>query len=267
MKRGSGEPPPIATHNATLSPKFDAEAEISALKIQVAELTKHVARLRCRAAYQDDEFASDAEPVDLRPKRGRKQRHSRNILSDRDTLVRLFEGNWPELEPLCGTELCIDALMSFLASIAIDSNRGQTGEVAQRLIDSGGAVQEFLSTPKFQKRFRGEPRVLAGALAGLPRVGPWRSLKLCPPRTCAVQLNDRAMPSYIRRKHPKLFRALEAGMDVVQTVAWLKDYRTRDKRIKRLKAIELHHMWKSGSPRLGTPLHTCTTSTLRDRHL
>ena len=46
----------------------------------------------------------------------------------------------------------------------------------------------------------------------MPRVGIWRSLKLCNARVrrCAVAGSPQALPSYIRCKHPLLRRTIDA---------------------------------------------------------
>ena len=47
------------------------------------------------------------------------------------------------------------------------------------------------------------------------------------------------MRSYIKRKHPDVHRRLLASTDILHVTAWWKEYRTRDRMLKRYRAVDL----------------------------
>jgi hypothetical protein len=247
MRRNRSKAPFNSTHNAHKRAEFDAQAEIAALKTRIA-------RLEARLVDDDDCEIVVGVDTDILVKRRRPQtKHSPAIYQDRDMFVRFFEQNWPEIEPLCGPKPKTRALRSILSSFSTQQF-GQLGETAQKLLDRFDFLEEFLTLPKLRSRFRDDPRVLAGALAGVPDVGLWRSLKLCPPKTCKVSMNERAMRSYLKRKHPDVHQRLSASVDLIHVTGWWQEYRTRDKLIKGYRAIDIIRAWNevSNSPNPAT---------------
>ena len=219
MRRNQPKGPPNSTQNAPMPAEFDAQAEIASLKARIA-------RLENRVLDADDfeNFAGGDLGIPGR-RRGPRTKHLAEIHWDRDIFVRFFEQNWPEIEPLCGPKPDIRALRKIFSSFPIQEF-GQIGETAQKLLDRIDSLEIFLTAPKLRARFRDDPRVLAGALAGVPNVGLWRSLRFCPPRTCKLPINERAMRSYIKRKHPDVHRRLLASTDILHVTAWWKEYRS-----------------------------------------
>jgi hypothetical protein len=239
MRRTSASHSIKATHSATKLPKFDAQGEIAALKARIT-------RLERRFEAEDDWNRELAVGPSLpKTRRGPKAKHPFEIHENRDMFVRFFEQYWPEIEPHCGPNPNIRALQAIFKSFPIEKF-GQLGETALKLSERIAYLEEFLSTPKFRVRFRSDPRALAGALAGVPGVGLWRSLKLCPPRTCTVPMNDPAMRSYLERRHPDIYRRLTSSTDLLHVTAWWKEYQTRDKAIKNYKALDLIRVWNAG---------------------
>lgn len=251
MRRRPGQSKANSTHGEQGSTLPDAEPEIRELHSRIMRLEGQVARLLKRSPDRlaVDEFTSAMRVG--RPsknKRGAKPKHSYDIAQDRDTFVRFFESYWPEIEPLCAPKPNMPALRS-LFSAFLGPEFGEPREAAARLLARMPYIEEFLTNPRMRARFRGDPRALAGALAGVPEVGLWRSLKLCPPSTCKLPVNDSAIRSYIQRKHPPLYRALDAGMELPQLVAWMKEYRTRDKTLQQFGALSgLMRAWDAGRP-------------------
>ncbi len=239
MRRNEQKGSQDSTQNAQEDAELNAQAEIALLKLRIA-------RLEARILDDDDDEISAGVgggiPVTTRAP---QTKHSSGIYRDRGLFVSFFEQNWPEIEPLCGPKPNIRALRSILSSFPIQQF-GQIGETAQKLLNRIDKLETFLTDPKLRARFRDDPRVLAGALAGISDVGFWRSLKLCPPRTCKLPINERAMRSYIKRKHPDVHRRLLASTDILHVTAWWKEYRTRDKAIKNYKAVDLIRVWSAG---------------------
>jgi hypothetical protein len=187
----------------------------------------------------------------LPKKRGPKPKYPATIYRDWDLFVSLFESYWPEIEPMCGPTANMEGLKRILTALKAQEV-GQIAEAAQQLLDRLPFIKEFFANPRLRARFRSDPRVLAGALAGVspmagvPGVGLWRSLKLCPPESCKVRMNDRSVRSYIRRKNLPLHQTLDAGIDLLGLISWLKEHRTRDKTLKQYSAQRLMDAWKAG---------------------
>jgi len=222
MRRSPKKRNSNTTQNAPRVVLFDAEAEIAALKARVK-------RLEDWRSEENGENSFSYEGRELpKKRRGPPPKHSSGILHDRDMFVRFFEQHWPEIEPLCSPRPNARLFRAFL-ELHGKPNLGQMGGVARQLLDRIEFWEEFLSIPKYRKRYRENPRILAGALAGVPDIGLWRSLKLCPPRTCEVQMNDRAMST-----------------DVIHVIGWWKEYRTRDQVLRGCKAADILRMWDAG---------------------
>lgn len=240
MRRSPKKPLSNTTQNAKIVTLLDAEAEIAALKARVKRLEDWRSE-----ENGEDAFSSEGQEVPKK-RRGAKPKHSGGIYHDREMFVRFFEQHWPEIEPLCGPKPNVRLYRAFLESHG-KPNLGQMGGVARQLLGRIEFWREFLSVPKYRARYRDDPRVLAGALAGVPDIGLWRSLKLCPPRTCTVPMNERAMRSYLKRKHPDVYERLTASTDLFHVTAWWKEYRTKDKQLKGHRAVGIIRWWKAGA--------------------
>lgn len=246
--------PGNSTQIAPIEAKLDAkpafrrlEARVAVLEARNKRIEQEINRLAARFAENGFEQLGLSMKVGEAPpaKRGPKQRHSFAIVQDRDDYVRLLEQYWPEIEPLCGAKPNRNSLKLLFSALAVPE-LGPLGDTAKKLLERIAFVEEFLTNPKLRRRFNGDPRVLAGALAGVPQIGLWRSLKLCPPRSCKVPIHDRTMRSYLRRKHPALERALLAGLDLPQLAAWMREYRTRDRFLREYQAVDLLRAWGQG---------------------
>ena len=242
------------TKNSTYSvqdrSKFDAVRSGASLKGALKKIEDWMANRVEEEAGFASHVAKD-QIAKLPKKRGPKPKHPATIYWDRDLFVRFFESYWPEIEPMCGPTADMEGLKCIFTALKAQEI-GQIAEAAQKLLDRLPFIKEFFASPKLRDRFRNDPRVLAGALAGVPPmpgvpgVGLWRSLKLCPPESCKVGMNDRSVRSYIRRKNLALHEALDTGMDLLGLISWLKHHRTRDKTLKQYSAQRLMDAWKAG---------------------
>jgi hypothetical protein len=209
------------------------EAQLSILRSQVAELQNQVAELRAASGFTWD-LAKDSK------RRGPKPKHDGMMIRDRDQLVQMLEYYWPEIEPLTRHPNS-GALKSVLTAI-----RKQTGsryeQPAMHLLRQLPELIKFLLTD----RFRRDPRQIANALAGVPLIGIWRSLKVCQANPCNIPIGDRALRTYICRKHPQLYRTLIANDSLPHFASALRDYRTSDAKMRSFTPLSLYHSWKAG---------------------
>jgi hypothetical protein len=224
-----------STQRVNNEDKYDADLDLEA----------RVRRLE-EAIFNDKASASSRqkEKIKIKWKRGPKPKRQVTIYRDRDLFVYFFESYWPEIEPMCSPTADIEGLRCIFTALKAQEI-GQIAEAAQKLLQRLPFIEEFFAIPKLRDRFRNDPRVLAGALAGVPPmagvsgVGLWRSLKLCPPKSCKLRIGDPAVRSYIRRKNLALREALDAGMDLLGLISWLKEHRTRDRTLKQYSAERL----------------------------
>ncbi len=252
-----------STQSAQASEKFDAEQCWRALAARVRKL-----ELELEIAKQDRvPSRKTQEPKEYRIRRLRRKPGPKTV-SDaeldkrRDEIVRFLESFWPELEPLCSEVPKLKTLKRAFKAFAsgpeavtpwgpkvgqfpvgiIDNDK----RAASRLLDSLSEVEAFLS--EHQGRFAGNPRQLANALAGCPDIGFWASLKRCQNRPFQVGIHDRAMRSYIRRKHPRLYERLEAGISSPELASYWRGFRTKDRIMAGITAAHLERFWKAGTP-------------------
>ncbi len=145
----------------------DATRLLRSLEQRIEELETRIAILERRNdpefSYEEELEASQAIPSinEMR-------------LMKRNYLVNMLENYWPEQFPLMSRPSKPKTLREFLIIIA-KPNFGMNGEMAKHLLDNFESLIEFLKS----NRFRNDPRQIANALAGVPELSFWRSLKLC----------------------------------------------------------------------------------------
>lgn len=238
MRRTAQPTSPISTHSAYSTRRFDARRVIRDLEQRIARLEKALDNGAGPLDYLAQEMPA-AQPK----KPGPRPIHFQGLLGDRDTMIQMLEAYWPEMETLCWPKPKPKSLLRVLEKIS-----------AQKLTSyaqaAGHLTRHFEPFLKFlaSDRFRRDPRQIANALAGVPQVGLWRSLKLSQSRPSNYPIGARAMRAYIRRKHPVLFRRLEADIDLLNFVSALRSYRTRDSWLAGLNAQYLHQCWRESMP-------------------
>jgi hypothetical protein len=191
-------------------------------------------------------------------KRGPKTISDAELDLRRNASVLLLEPNWPELGVLCGPEPDLNALKKALMKFAKPPNDGPNAQArleainfhrpaARRLLENFDQLAEFLTN--HQERFAGDPRQIANATAGCPDIRFWTSLKRCQRRPSDIVIHERAVKSYIHRKHPKLYKKLLENPGTPELAAFWLRYRTKDGALGGLKAADLKRLWQMGVPR------------------
>jgi len=238
MRRTATSNSSISTHSAQSTHKFDAERLVRALEQRVARLEKALAN----GVGPIDYLSQELRTAELK-KPGPKPIHFQGLLADRDTLVQMFETYWPEIEPLCWPKAKPKSLLRVLEA-ASAQKMSSYAQAARHLAKHFDSVLKFLASD----RFRRDPRQIANALAGVPQVGLWRSLKLCQSRPTSYPVGQRAMKAYLKRKHPVLYRRLAADVDILNFVSALRSYRTKDRWLAGLNADYLYMCWQQAMP-------------------
>lgn len=250
-----------STHSSQKAKQFDAEKSWRGLEARLKRLELLVAQLD-QERRERNPYVHTVHVGRLLMKRGPKTIPDFVLAERRDELIAFFESNWPELEPLCTPPLNFKALKQAFQAFA---NPGQSttpwGTKAALLspgtVGNHSAATNRLLRPqvfsqfkdflKEQKRFAANPRQLANALAGCPDLMFWTSLKRCQRVPFRFGIDPRAMRSYIRRKHPKLYQKLSERPSLPELAAFCRRYRTKDSYIAGLKAEALEQFWEAGT--------------------
>jgi hypothetical protein len=238
MRRTTQPNSPISTHSAHSRRRFDARRVIRDLELRIARLEKAI-----DSGVGPLEYLAQEIPAAQPKKPGPRPIHFQGLLGDRDTMIQMLEAYWPEIEPLCWPKPKPNTLLRVLEKIS-EQKLSSYVQAAGHLTRHFEPFLKFLASD----RFRRDPRQIANALAGVPQVGIWRSLKLSQSRPSNYPIDARAVRAYIRRKHPVLFRRLAADMDLLNFVSALRSYRTRDRWLAGLNAQYLHQCWRESMP-------------------
>lgn len=179
---------------------------------------------------------------------GRPKRHiPEELFSWRDRLVWFLESNWPELEPRLRRARTAHDVRQALEPYKVAAP-------APYLLAHGEKLSEFLSSG----RYRGDPRQIANAMAGVDTLSWRRSLDLCsaPDNRCTLMVHERAWRDLMRRKFPDRFLLLRraekldepAAIKKISTI--MRGTRTRDEniRLRRNRPEEVLRLLRSGIP-------------------
>ena len=241
MKRKAARPLRNSTRNVQKPTLFNAESMFRQLERRIRALEGEVADLKS----QEDEFGclEKTDPNYEKRKRGRKPKvRGEDLVRWRNRLVETIEQYWPEIEPYCVPKLNSPLLRKTLLRLKKQTS-GQQELCVEHLLLHFEELCTFVTTD----RFRSDPRQIANALAGVPEIGFWTSLKRCQANPCKSFIGQRALKAYIGRKHSRLHAQLEERLDEVHFINVWRAYRTRDKAIQSLFASALLHAWKTES--------------------
>jgi len=201
--------------------------------------------------YEDDdgELVSVVDEVN----RGPAPTHRNDLFPFRDQLVMLIEWFWSEIQQACTLPLDRPFLLRTLSAI----NRKVPCEASDHLVKNVDKLVQFISVrskrASHKRTFRNDPRQLANAMAGVPAIEFWSSMRKCELKAnrCESAIGDRAIRSYIERKHRTLAAILRGVMpgDTLSYRAALKDYDLRDSQIALCrKPINHQRVWEAGLP-------------------
>lgn len=181
-----------STHSSKRKEQFNAARSVRGLQKRVTELERIVSSLLAERQIGVNSVALDLIPTEPRKKRGPVPVHQGFLLHTRDQIIMMIEAYWPEIEPLCSPTPNKQMLKKVLIAIR-DKPRGRFEIPAAKLLENAEELLKFLAS----NRFRSDPRQIANAFAGVPKVSTWRSLKLCQANQSNLPIGDRAIRSYI----------------------------------------------------------------------
>lgn len=168
------------------------------------------------------------QPPAIKP--GAKPKLARQDLFERrDRLSDCCGYHWPEFSWAIQPATSAADLRKRLGALNFSEYRE---EEAKRLIENCDALWEFTQS----RRFHGDPRQVADAMAGVPELR-WRtSFNVCQANPTRIPLHLRAEKDYLRRKFPERFLDLLAARTEREVLAALRKARTEDPLIADLKS-------------------------------
>jgi hypothetical protein len=182
------------------------EKRLAALEENASELSNDgvidLSQSRYRVFRENDDGPIDPLPITVR--RGRTPLiPSAQLERQRDDLINFIEPRWPDLVKHMKMRKGLEHLLQTLKKV---SPGAETTWPYLHLTENIGALWEFLQSG----RYKGEPRQIAYAMAGVPKMA-WRSsLDACTKRPSRLHINLPAFKDHIRRHNPKLLRTLVA---------------------------------------------------------
>jgi hypothetical protein len=165
----------------------------------------------------------------------------------------LVEWFWPEIQEACRVPLDKTLLLRTLSAIS----KTVPCEASAHLVKHVDKLIQFIHArskqPPHKRIFRNDPRQFTNALAGVPLIEFWTSMRKCELKAnrCQSAVGYRAIRSYIERKHRRLAEMLRGVKpdDTLGYRAVLKDYDLRDAQIAFCrKPINLQKAWEAGKP-------------------
>lgn len=201
----------------------------SEVALSLPEIAKRLSEINERIEQLEAEvFGAGANPLGPPPSKrgkGRKPKlEPKKLLHRRDQLTNWVERNWPylsiELRKARSPQQAIASIIAakkrmpgvFHAPFYNDPQKHEA------------ALWQFLKS----RRFHGNPRNLAGAMAGLPELSWKRSFDVCSIRPCKLPLATEAYWDHMRRRFPDRLRELRQATTEEQVGAVLKRSRTQD---------------------------------------
>lgn len=145
-------------------------------------------------------------PLPVKPEMGRKRKlEQEELLKRRDVLSRWVEEAWPFLSVALRKAKNSDHA---LAAVHAAKHRVPVVMLAASFYRAPEEQKEQLWEFLGSGRLSGNPRNLAGAMAGLPELSWKRSLDICQQNPCQFPLARQAWRDFMHRKFPVRLREL-----------------------------------------------------------
>jgi len=204
--------------------------------LSLPDVNKSLAEIKERLEKLEAEvFATGVEvlpsPVVKRKKGRRPLLEQKILLERRDNLTNWIERNWPYLSvALRKTRSSPDAIAAIIAA-----KKRMPGLFQPPFYKDPDKYATALCQFLKSGRFNGNPRNLAGAMAGLPELSWKRSLDVCSTHPCKHPLATEAYWDYMRRYFPDRWQELRQTTTEEQALAVLAKSRTHDPAFNYLK--------------------------------
>jgi hypothetical protein len=208
--------------------KRPSKDAISEVVLSLPEVTKKLAEMKMRIERLEEHTGAAFYPLQLPPaqrRMGRKPKlELKELLMRRDLMVPWVEQHWPYLSVTLGkVKNAQHAAAAFI--VAKERMSGVCHAPFYRDPEQyADNLWKFLKS----RNFRGNPRNLAGAMAGLPELSWKRSFDVCSCHPCKLPVATQAYWDYMRRRFPDRLRELQRMKTEEQVEVILKKSRTHD---------------------------------------
>jgi hypothetical protein len=149
-----------------------------------------------------------------------------HLLIRRDTLVQFLEFHWPLLGRLFAQPQNGTAILLALRK-CVNSPNSSLVPTARDLLKRSTALFRFLRSSEY----KGDPRQVANAMAGVPEYSWSTSLKKCRAHPSKLAVGEAALRDYVRRKCPGIFSRLLNAETPEQVERIMKSLHTRDREL------------------------------------
>ena len=216
---------------ATKSTTSEEAISISELTTLVLELRERVRRLEGVVSGNEPLLLIGEEPT-RKPTMGRKPKLAPDeLVRRRDRLSSWIEQNWPFLS----VELGNPRNAKFAAYAFVKAKRRKPALFQSAFYQDPEKFTNELWDFLHGGRFGGNPRHLAGAMAGLPELSWKRSLDISQEHPLQTPLRPEVWRDHLRRRFNLRFRELESAKTVSDVKAILARSKTEDITYRHMK--------------------------------
>ena len=213
------------------SPEVHSKKRLSLNQVMklVTELRERIERLELREDKYAPYIPDNLSPPPRKPRMGRKPKLETDELLGRwKRLTTWLEQNWPRLlVPMRDAE-CSGSASEAIAAILAVKEHGISGIQQPRFYQTPEEFEEALGAFFKSKRYRGNPRNLAAAMAGLPELSWKRSFDICTAHPYKTGHALQAYWDYMHRNFPDRLRELEEAETELNVKIVLARSRTAD---------------------------------------
>jgi hypothetical protein len=197
----------------------------------IKHLTKKIADLEKRVTAIERSTQFELPTIPPRRRGPRPGIRKDELLGCRDTLVEVFEENWPEMHLAFRKATKPADLLQPLKHL----KRGASYLHQPPFLDSPEEYIEDLWAFLQTERYRENPRNVAAAMAGVHGAKWKRSFDVASSNPSNLPLAQRAYREYLRRKFPQRFRELLRAENETQVADILARSPSKDRHYRVLK--------------------------------
>jgi hypothetical protein len=228
---------------------LDGQETISfkALTLKLELIEARLQRVEAAAGVDAPEYFWNAYRQAQRKRPGKKPAYREPaLLARRDAVVTYLEMNWPEIRLAIQTAQSPEDLKQAFKKAQRPAAALVEPEFVRQPLEFLNECFAFVRS----ERYSNNPRRLADAMAGLPKLRWKRSLDICSASKCTLLIEPRAIRDWLRRKYPQRLRELLRVSDKAEIVSILQRSRTKDPQYRALleNPIALLETLKAGQP-------------------
>ena len=232
-----------------MSAKSKVEKSVEVLTQKFVELENRISKLESKRFDFDTDLSAFYEDEGLKLKKGRKPRiRLEEYLERREYIINIVEWHWPELALVIKKARKSEDLRDKIVFPGINPH---TSKFAMYPNDCLKELWAFVNS----NRFRGNPRNMANAMAGLPEVSWKRSFDIGSMNPSPKLLHNRVIRDYMKRHHPERLKDLLKAKTQPEIKKALNKIRSKNRTILFLKKYpgQIMDMLEQGKSKIEQP--------------